>query len=146
MPEAAQTGRMNSNPGAGFGTPALLQKGDSLSAGTRHACLSCLEPTIIGLTSWVKYLGVFKTKHNKNMWFTDKTHVGVRQGETKHDRWTLLSWLLWRPRTASGMTILSSALCLDSKKPFSRPCFSFALSHINLRTTQKSTGSSNWHV
>lgn len=91
MPEAAQTGRMNSNPGVGFRTPALLQKGESLSAGTWHACLSCLKPTIIGLTSWVKYLGVLKTKNNKNVWFTDKIHVWVSQGEMKHDRWTLLS-------------------------------------------------------
>ena len=52
----------------------------------------------------------------------------------------------WCPRMASGMTALPSVFCLSSKMPCSQSCSSFKLPHINLRTTQKSTSSSNWHM
>ena len=112
-----------------------------------HACLSCLKLTRIWLTSWVKCLGdIVKTKDNKTHSSQIK-HTAGSSGKKWNTTGELsLADFSWCPRIASGMTALSSVFCLSSKMPFSQSCSAFKLSHINLRTTEKSTSSSNWHM
>lgn len=60
MPEAAQTGRVRERSEWNSG-PLLCGKKVNLFQ-LELAYLSCLQPAIIRLTSWVKYMGCIQDK------------------------------------------------------------------------------------
>ena len=64
----------------------------------------------------------------------------------KHDRWPLLSWLLLVSEDGLGHDSITFRILPKQEMPCFQSCSSFKLPHINLRTTQKSTSSSNWHM